>query len=268
MTGLNGFRLDGQVALVTGGAGHLGAAMTRALCQAGATVLVNGRTESTVRVLVDEMKDSGFQAEPAVFDLTVESQGADLIRQTESRHGKLDILINNAHHGKPGNVLTDTPENFEAAYRLCVSMPFRLIQLALPLLKQSAATRAGGASIVNIASMYGVVSPNPEIYRAQGNYNPPHYGPAKAGLLQLTRYLACHLAPFKIRVNSLSPGPFPRPETVQANPEFHQALCSKVPLQRVGEPGELAGAVLFLASPAASYITGANLPVDGGWTAW
>lgn len=96
----------------------------------------------------------------------------------------------------------------------------------------------------------------------------PHYGAAKAALLQFTRYAACHLAPLGIRVNAVSPGPFPPQSVCQTQPEFCGALAGAVPLGRLGEPADLSGAVLFLASPAARYVTGVNLPVDGGWTAW
>jgi gluconate 5-dehydrogenase len=114
-----------------------------------------------------------------------------------------------------------------------------------------------------------MVSPDPRIYGSSGFDNPPQYGVAKAGLIQLTRYLACHLAPEGIRVNSVSPGPFPPIETVaREHPEFLKALENRVPLGRVGKPEEMAGVIVFLASNASSYITGANIPVDGGWTAW
>ena len=115
--------------------------------------------------------------------------------------------------------------------------------------------------------MYGSVSPDPSMYGESGFDNPPNYGAGKAAIIQFTRYAACHLSPFGIRVNSISPGPFPN-ETVQENVSFISKLNEKVPLKRFGKPEELKGAVILLASNAASYITGANIPVDGGWTAW
>jgi NAD(P)-dependent dehydrogenase (short-subunit alcohol dehydrogenase family) len=120
----------------------------------------------------------------------------------------------------------------------------------------------------DVASMYGTVSPDPRIYGASGSNNPPFYGAAKAGLIQLTRYLACHLAASNIRVNSVSPGAFP-PDSIRRNqPDFHAELCAKTPLGRIGVPREVAEPIVFLLGAAASYITGANLPIDGGWTVW
>ena len=116
--------------------------------------------------------------------------------------------------------------------------------------------------------MYGLVSPQPETYEAFPEYhNPPAYGAAKAGVVQFTRYAACHLAPRGIRVNSVSPGPFPRAE-IRAHAGFVAELAKRVPLGRVGDAEELAGPIAFLLSRASSFVTGHDLVVDGGWTAW
>ena len=148
------------------------------------------------------------------------------------------------------------------------TQPAGIAQLAHPLLIQGISAKHGGASIINIASMYASVSPDPKIYGDSGENNPPYYGAAKAGLIQLTRYLACHFAPERIRVNAISPGPFPVEDGTESSRKFINKLKRKVPLGRVGHPSELCGAVLFLSSDASSYVTGANIPVDGGWTAW
>jgi gluconate 5-dehydrogenase len=113
--------------------------------------------------------------------------------------------------------------------------------------------------------MYGHVSPDHRLYGDSGMNNPPFYGAAKSGLLQLTRYLACHLGPSAIRCNSISPGPFPS-DGVTA--EFAARLIDKVPMGRLGQPRDLAGVLLLLASDAGSYINGADIPVDGGWISW
>jgi gluconate 5-dehydrogenase len=126
----------------------------------------------------------------------------------------------------------------------------------------------GRGSIINISSMYGTVSPQPTAYRERPQYhNPPAYGAAKAGVQQYTRYAACHLAPHGVRVNGISPGPFPHGQAAR-DEVFVAELEKRVPLGRIGRPEEIAGAAVFLLSDAASYITGHNLAVDGGWTAW
>ena len=122
-------------------------------------------------------------------------------------------------------------------------------------------------SIINIASMYGVVSPDPRIYKNTKFNSSPQYGAGKAAIIQFTKYSACHLGNKNIRVNSVSPGPFPNSK-IKKNLSFIKRLNQKTPLGRVGNPEELKGVILFLASNASSYVTGANIPVDGGWTAW
>src|SRR5262249_30359417 len=115
---------------------------------------------------------------------------------------------------------------------------------------------------------YGTVSPDLRVYTASTPPNPPFYGAAKAGLIQLSRYLACQYASRRIRVNAVSPGPFPAPSVGQKDPDFLGRLEQKTPFGRIARPEELVGPVVFLASDAASYVTGVDLAVDGGWTAW
>jgi gluconate 5-dehydrogenase len=116
--------------------------------------------------------------------------------------------------------------------------------------------------------MYGIVSPDPSIYSDSGKNNPIHYGASKAGMIQMSKYLACHYGSENIRVNSISPGAFPNTDIDSGIPRFIENLESKIPLHRVGEPAEIGGPVVFLLSDASSYVNGANIPVDGGWTAW
>lgn len=262
------FRLDGRVALLTGAAGHLGQHMARALAQAGALVLLNGRDAGRVSALERELTDAGLNARALPFDVTDEAAMRAAVSRIEWEHGGLDIVVNNANIGRAGTIEKATGAQFEEAWRVAVIAAFNLVQVAQPLLERSGASRRGGASVINVSSMYALVSPDPRIYGDSGSNNPPFYGPAKAGLIQLTRYLACHLAPKKIRVNAISPGPFPPEDARPSKPEFFAELERKVPLGRIGAPEELAGPLLFLASDAASYVTGANLSVDGGWTAW
>ena len=128
--------------------------------------------------------------------------------------------------------------------------------------------RVGRASVINVTSIWGHVSPKPQLYGDSGRLSPPQYGAAKGGLLQLTRYLSVMYAPKRIRVNSLSPGIFPWDEIVESDPEFIAATSAQSPLNRLGLAHEIGGPAVFLASDAASYMTGADLKIDGGWTAW
>jgi NAD(P)-dependent dehydrogenase (short-subunit alcohol dehydrogenase family) len=262
------FQLQGRVALLTGATGHLGKSMARALAEAGAHVVLNARNRKALEALAAELGSHGGSISIACFDVTDEAAPRTALDQIAEKHGRLDVLVNNASAGRPGTFESATPADFDQAYRINVTAAFQLLQLSVPLLKESARQTPGGASVINIASMYGIVSPDPSIYGVSGANNPPHYGAAKAGLIQLTRYAACHLAPERIRVNCISPGPFPSPHFLERDAGFAACLAAKVPLGRTGNPNELQGPLLFLASDASSYVTGANLVVDGGWTAW
>lgn len=261
----NIFDLEGRVAVVTGAAGHLGKSMASALCQAGAKVYLNGRRAKALDSLRDVLEADGGSVEVAAFDVTDDAAIGNFIDGVAERDGKLDIIVNNAFTGNPGTAETATVEDFHANFDTIVTGAFRLIQSGRPLLK--AAARMGSASVINIGSMYGTVSPDPRIYQNVPP-NPPFYGAAKAGLLQLTRYLACEFAADGIRVNAISPGPFPSNSVCENAPEFVAELERRVPLARIGRPDDLRGAILFLASDASAYVTGINLPVDGGWTVW
>ncbi len=262
------FSLSGCNALITGGAGHLGRAICRSLGEAGASVFVGGRNQEALHAWCETLSREGIRAEPLAFDLLDPAATKSACKRLCERVDHLDILINNAHSGRPGTLAQAGQADFDQAQRLAMSGPQQLIQCLMPLLKQAAGRRPGGASIINIASMYASVSPDPAIYGDSGMNNPPWYGAAKAGMLQLSRYLAVHLAADGIRVNAVSPGPFPPASIAEDMPDFHAALCAKTPLGRIGAPEDLAGPVLFLASSGSAYVTGINLPVDGGWTAW
>jgi len=257
------FRLDDRVALITGAAGHLGRAMSRALGEAGAHLILNGRNESRLRDFAGELKAAGCSAELAQFDVMDSAQ----LRRTVERYARLDIIVNNAITMTPRGMSALEPSDFESVYRSGVTAAFEIVRAALPGLR-AAVREAGEASIVNISSMYGAVAPDRRIYSSPDQASPLHYGPAKAALLQLTRHMAAELGPEKIRVNALVPGPFPRPDVAGRDPGFAGRLAGRTMLGRTGDAAEIAGPVLFLASRAASFVTGATLVVDGGWTAW
>ena len=241
--------------------------MADALAGAGAHVVLNARNRDPLEQLCADLRERGYKVSTACFDVTDEAAVTKNVALIGEKHGRLDIIVNNASEGRAATIESTTCADFEQAYRVNVIAAFRITQVATPLLKDSAKLTAG-SSVVNIASMYGVVSPDPSIYGTSGANNPPSYGAAKSALIQWTRYAACHLAPDRIRVNCISPGPFPAPRYLVADPEFHERLKAKVPMRRTGDPRELRGPLLFLSSDASSYVTGVNLAVDGGWTAW
>jgi NAD(P)-dependent dehydrogenase (short-subunit alcohol dehydrogenase family) len=254
------FRLDGRVAFISGAAGHLGQAMTRALLHAGAHVILNGRNSERLAAFKATLADEGLpRTSIACFDMS--ETAAVKAFFTSAR--QLDVLVNNAITVSMGTIEGSTAEDFARAYDSGVRAAFEAMRAAEPLLRASK-----HASVINISSMYGTVSPDPSIYGDSGLNSPPAYGPAKAALIQLTRYMACHWGAENIRVNAIAPGSFPRDEFQRAHPSFVSRLAQKVPLKRIGRADEIGGVVTFLASDAASYITGAVLPVDGGWTAW
>jgi len=268
MNVLEQFSLKNKIVLVTGAAGHLGSQMVWALAQMGAHVILNGRNRANLQAMQNELHAQNFEATLWAIDITDKEVVSNELPIILDKFGQLDVLINNAYAGVPATLEKSRVEQFAQAYDLCVSSAFHLIQTALPHLKQAA--KQTSAAIINVSSMYGVISPDPSIYHDSGMNNPPYYGAAKAALLQLTRYLACHLATDNIRVNALVPGAFPKSsqELKERSPEFYKDLCQKIPMQRVGAAHELQGAVVFLASQASSFMTGAQICIDGGMTAW
>lgn len=261
------FSLEGRTALVTGGAGHLGSAVSKGLAAAGAHVCLLGRNEAKLSELAEIISDNGGSARYETVDLADIDELNQFAVTYAERHGALDILVNNAYSGPTNTLEASTPEQYAASFHMAVTVAAELVRGLLPALRHAVQQR-GDASVVNIASMYGHVSPDPAIYGDSGQNSPPYYSAAKGGLIQYTRYAAVHLAPERIRVNSISPGPFPPMRFREEKPDFYTQLVRKVPMRRIGTAEDLIGPVVFLGSPHSQYVTGVNLPVDGGWTSW
>jgi NAD(P)-dependent dehydrogenase (short-subunit alcohol dehydrogenase family) len=255
------FRLDGRTAFVSGARGHLGAAMARALAEAGAHVIVNGRDAGALERFAADLRTEGFSATAAAFD----AHDVASIHRFFGGLKRLDVLVNNIGFLQARSFEALQACDFAATYAATVTTAFESVRAALPALERAVEAHAD-ASVVNVSSMYAQVAPDARLYDERAQQSPFHYGPAKAGLEQLTRHLAAELGPRKVRVNALVPGPFPQPGKMP--PGLEERLAARTMLGRIGTPKEIAGPLLFLAAPASSFVTGAHLNIDGGWTAW
>lgn len=258
------FALPGRTAVVTGGGGPLGQVLSVALAAAGARIIAvdreQGLVDATVRALASHPEGHlglacDFLAEGALDELAT--------RLAEV--GACDVLVNNAAltgtSGVSGYAVPfdeQSDEAFELATRLNLLVPFSLTRRLAPLLR-----RSGVGSVVNVSSIYGLVGPNMGLYGGTAMGNPAAYAATKGGLAQLTRYLATVLAP-EVRVNAIAPGGIARGQDL-AFVERYEALT---PLGRMASEDDLRGVVTWLAGPAAAYVTGQVIAVDGGWTAW
>ena len=254
------FSLQGRVALVTGGAGRYGQQISTALAEAGATVIVASRGAEKCEAFAAHLRSDGFDAEGLALDLTKEESVEDLASQVESRWGKLDVLVNNAVAVNAEPLDTHSAGDWARAMESNSTVLYRACKIFGGVM-----CRNRGGSIVNMGSIYGVVSPDFRIYEGHDEMtNPPSYGFAKAGMIQLTRYLAVYFAPMGIRVNCLSPGGLYSPTMPK---KFVEKYIYHTPLGRMAGANDIKGATVFLASDASAYITGQNLLVDGGYTA-
>lgn len=257
------FDIKGKRVVVLGGTGHLGSAFTTGLLDAGAQVLCVARNSERLESLKSKQKDHGDYLQVAICDFHDEISLRKHINNFEEKFGFVSALVNNAYQssGSP-SFLKSNVTDIECSLKYLSSTIMNTQFIANRMI----ANQTEG-SIVNISSMYGLVSPKPYVYEGMSQYgNPPVYGAVKAGIIQFTKYAAIHLANLNIRVNSISPGAFPK--VSDQNSDFIERLNKEIPNNRIGYPEELVSSLIYLISDASSYVTGTNLVVDGGWTAW
>ena len=253
--------LRGQVALITGATGHLGSAMADALAEAGASVIVSSRRLVDARAAAARLPRAGEVSHHAVeMDHTDEQSMQRGFEAAVAATGRVDVLVNNGHELLASDWRRVTGEQFTR--QLANATGYFLLAR---LLHDHVVSRGGQGSVVFMGSMYGVVGSYPDLYEDIGPASSVAYHALKGGIVQMTRHLAVYWARDGVRVNCLSPGPFPSPKAPAA---LVERLAERSPMRRMGRPEELKGAIVFIASPAASYMTGQNLIIDGGWTAW
>lgn len=256
--------LKGKTAVVTGGAGYLGTAMSETFAELGANLVIASRDRAKCEKKCEEIvrqTGSSVKAVALELDLLKKDSPTEFFAQVHENFEAIDILVNNAWSGNKNSWESITDEDWEHDVNISLNSVFRMTKAAFPDLK---ATRG---VILNIGSLYSHLGPDYRMYDGKEFANPPSYGAAKAGVIQFTKYLASFLSPYGIRVNALSPGAFPHPPT-QKHKEFMERLAAKNPMNRIGQPDDLKGAVALLCSDAGSYITGQDLHVDGGWGVW
>jgi NAD(P)-dependent dehydrogenase (short-subunit alcohol dehydrogenase family) len=265
------FNLNQRVAVVTGGAGLLGAEFCRTLAQAGASVVIADLDNQRAGDLARDLTQNGYQAVSIPMDVADPMSVQSTVSATLDSFSRLDILVNSAvldpkfdpQHGGHTNSFEEYPlEAWNQALSVNLTGMFLCCQAAVqPMLAQ------GGGVIINLSSIYGLAAPDQRLYQRPGQppqYKPVYYSVTKAGVIGLTQYLAAYYAGKNIRVNALTPGGVYNDH----DEEFVNAYSARAILGRMAYKDDMNGALLFLASDASKYMTGANLVVDGGWTTW
>ncbi len=261
----NIFSLRKKTVVITGGAGYLGSAIVKGLLDFDATVVIADISKVDPKQIIKN-KRYHENLHSISCDISSTDSIRDMFKKAKEICGKIDVLVNcgvyGAGYGELSQISNMTDDIWQKGLDGAVGTVFRCTREVISYMEENK-----GGSIVNFGSMYGLVSPDFRVYGDDLGKNPPNYGAGKAAVIQFTKYSAAQLAEKGIRVNCICPGPFPAPGN-QGNKEFIKNLADKTMLGRIGKADEIAGAVIFLASDASSYMTGSNITVDGGWTAW
>jgi NAD(P)-dependent dehydrogenase (short-subunit alcohol dehydrogenase family) len=266
------FNLEGKTVVLAGGAGQIGFAMAQALADAGAIVAIADIDSEMAHQKIESLDDVAVKSRLKVYSVNVSLKAnvVDLFQRIDSELGNIYGLVN-CFHFKGNTRKLDTTSNFFAGFEdypeeawdlvhdINLKGTFLMSQAAIPYFK-----KRNKGIIINISSTYGNVSPNKNIYGNSGINAPVAYSSSKAAIINLTRYIATHMAEYGIRANVLSPGGVYNNQSE----EFLNNYKALTPLNRMASAEEYQGAILFLMSDASNYMTGANLIIDGGWTAW
>lgn len=271
------FSISGKTVVLTGASGFLGRTFARALLINGARVLALGRSE---RLVSEGKKWAGEYGHNNISVHRVDMYDIPALTQTLNgivdQEPRIDVLVNNAHELGPATGFNVPQGSLEeatfAAWMRNLTAGVYWAALTTQILGAKMKRQRGG-SIINVATMYALVAPRPQLYEGTKFINPPAYSASKAALLSFTRYVASFWGQYGIRANAILPGPFSNtedaggPNAVKEGSQFLQRLRSLTAIGRIGVPHELVGALLLLASDASSFITGQGIIVDGGWTA-
>ena len=250
------FSLANKTIVITGGNGHLGMGMARGLADFGGNVIITGRS---INVKVPPSPELEGSIKYFCCDATDQEAFKRLLEEI----GEVDVLINNAFREERQDPEVITKDSWEVGMTDILTQVFFCSQAVLPSM-----LKRGKGSIINISSIYGFLGTDQKVFNEVKSPS-IFYSVAKGGMLQLTRRLATEYGSKGIRVNAISPGAFPKQKKGQVGrPGYIVNLSSKAPMQRTGSPEELAGAAVYLASDASSFVTGQNLVVDGGWSVW
>lgn len=255
------FKLDGKIAIILGGTGLIGREISVAFCEAGARTIILDLNEKKGEALQNKLVKNGHFCEFINCDLTEISQTRDILVKINKKYGRIDAAVNTFYPRTEdwgNNVEKVTSESWSKNVDMHMNAYCMISKYLADIMKANGT----GGSIINIGSIYGLVGPDFGVYDNTTITNPPAYSAIKAGIINFTRYVASYYGKYSIRANSICPGGI----FDNQDKEFVKNYIKRTPLGRMGNPGDIATTCVFIASDAASYITGATIMVDGGWT--